>query len=176
MRCVQADDLRAFEELYDRYSARAVGLARVLCRGSQQAEDAVQEGFLTVWRSRANYDPDRGSTQGWLLTVVRHRSIDLMRRGGSHDRYRGDDEQLNYLPASGSVAEDAERRDQGDELRAALHGLPEGQREVITLAFFGGLSHTEIAARLALPAGTVKGRMRLGLNRIRAKINPDDRQ
>lgn len=172
---IQGDDLCAFEELYDRYSAKAFGLARFVCRGSQRSEDAVQEGFLAVWRSRTSYDPARGSPQAWLLTTVRHRSIDMMRAGGRHDRNWAPEEQLNYIPASGSVAEDVERRDEGGRLRAALLELPERQREVITLACFGGLSHTEIAARLELPAGTVKGRMRLGLNKMRADTHPKAR-
>jgi len=133
MRRIQADDLHAFEALYDRYSTKAFGVARFLCRGSQRAEDAVLEGFVAVWRSRASYDPARGSAQAWLLTTVRHRSIDVM-RGGRHDRNWAPDEQLNYIPASGSIAGDAERREQGNQLRAALDGLPERQREVITLA------------------------------------------
>jgi RNA polymerase sigma-70 factor (ECF subfamily) len=168
---IQGDDLRAFEELYDRHSVKAFGLARFICRSSQPAEEATQDAFLAVWRSRANYDPDRGSARAWLMTMVRHRSIDVMRRSGRHDRHWASQEQLDYIQASGSVAETVESRDEGRQLSAALLELPERQREVIALAYFGGLSHSEIAAHLELPAGTVKGRMRLGLNKMRDEIH-----
>ncbi len=171
MRRIQADDTLAFEELNDRYSAKALGLARVICRSTQRAEEATQEGFVSVWRSRASYDPARGSARAWLLTVIRYRSIDVMRRSGRDDVARASDDQLSYIQAPGSVVDDAEQRDEADQLRAFLLDLPELQREVITLAYFGGLTHTQIAARLQLPAGTVKGRIRLGLNKIRAEIN-----
>jgi RNA polymerase sigma factor (sigma-70 family) len=124
MRRIQADDVRAFEALYDRYSARAFGLARVICGGSRRAEEAVQDGFLSLWRSRASYDPARGNPGAWLLTVIRYRSIDVMRRGGQDDRLRESDGQLDYLPALGSVAKDAEAHDEATRLRASLHALP----------------------------------------------------
>lgn len=172
MRRVQADDVRAFEELYDRYSARAFGLARLICGNSQRAEDALQDGYLAVWRSRASFDPDRGSPRAWLLTTVRHRSINLMRRGRSYDGVRESNGELEYFPAAGSVAEDVETHDDASQVRGLLLGLPAAQREAIALAYFGGLTHTEIATRLQLPAGTVKGRIRLGLQKVRADINP----
>jgi RNA polymerase sigma-70 factor (ECF subfamily) len=176
MRRIQADDVRAFEALYDRYSARAFGLARVICGGSRRAEEAVQDGFLSLWRSRASYDPARGNPGAWLLTVIRYRSIDVMRRGGQDDRLRESDGQLDYLPALGSVAKDAEAHDEATRLRASLHALPAAQLEVIALAYFGGLTHTEIAARLQLPAGTVKGRMRLGVQKLRDEIASSPQQ
>ncbi len=172
MRRVQADDVRAFEELYDRYSAKAFGLARLICGDSQLAEDALQDGFLAVWRSRASFDPDRGSPRAWLLTVIRHRCIDVMRRGRSGDGLREPDHELDHFPAPGSVADDVEVHDEASQVRALLLGLPAAQREAIALAYFGGLTHTEIATRLQLPAGTVKGRIRLGLQKVRADLNP----
>ncbi len=126
---IQGDDLRAFGELYDRHSAKAFGLARLICRSAQPAEEATQDGFLIIWRSRATYDPDRGSACAWLMTVVRHRSIDVMRRSGRHDRHWAPEEQLNHIPASGSVAEDAERLDEGRQLRAALLELPDSNEK-----------------------------------------------
>jgi len=170
MRRIQADDVRAFGELYNRHSAKAFGLARLICGDSQRAEDALQDGFLAVWRSRARYDPARGSPQAWLMTTVRHRSIDLMRRG--RHALRESDAELEYFPAPGSVAEDAEEHDEANRVRAALLGLPLAQRQAIALAYFNGLTHTEIATRLQLPAGTVKGRIRLGLQMVRTELNP----
>lgn len=173
---VQADDAIAFEELLDRYSAKAHGLAHLICRDSVRAEDAVQEGFIAIWRARATYDPARGSARAWMLTLVRHRSIDLMRQGGRGNWLWESDEWLDGIPAPACVAEQVERQDEGDRLRASLRELPVLQREVIVLAYFGGLTHTEIAERLRLPPGTVKGRMRLGLHKLRAEINPPQPQ
>ncbi len=169
---VQGDDIRAFGELYDRYSAKAFGLARLMCGSSQRAEDALQEGFLAVWRSRASFDPARGSPRAWLLTVIRNRCIDVIRRDRRDVGLGESDGELEYFPAPGSVAEDAEEHEEANRVRATLLGLPAAQREVIALAYFGGLSHAEIATRLQLPAGTVKGRIRLGLHKVRAELNP----
>lgn len=171
MRRIQAGGVRAFEELYDRYSAKAFGLARVICHDSQRAEDAVQDGFLTIWRSRASYDPGRGSARTWLLTVIRHRSIDVMRHGRRDDSLRGSDVELELLAAPGSVVEGAEAHDDAERVRASLRELPVLQRQAIALVYFGGLTHTEIADRLQLPAGTVKGRIRLGIDKVRADID-----
>ncbi len=168
MQRIQADDIRAFEELYDRYSAQAFGVARGICGSSHRAQEAVQDGFLAVWRSRSSFDPARGSARPWLFTVIRHRSFDLMRRIHRDDGPREYDDMLGYLLAPDSVKEDAEQHDEADRVRSSLLELPVAQREVIVLAYFGGLTHTEIAARLQLPAGTVKGRMRIGLQKIRA--------
>lgn len=170
---IQADDLGAFEELFDRYSAQAFGLARAMCRGSSGgAEEALQDGFLAIWLSRSSFDPARGSVRAWLFAVIRHRALDQLRRSRRGDRSRASDELLDYLPAPGSIVEQAERHDEADQLRGLLRALPPPQLEVIALAYFGGLSHTEIAAHLQLPAGTVKGRMRLGLHKVRAGIDP----
>lgn len=128
---IQSDNLGAFEELYYRHSAKAFGLARFICRNFQPAEEATQDSFLTVWCSRATYDPDSGSACAWLMTVVRHRSIDVMRCSGRNDRHWAPEEQLDDIQASGSVAGDVERQDEGRQLRAALLDLPEPQRELI---------------------------------------------
>ncbi len=169
---IQADDTPAFEELYHRHSARAFGLARFICGGSHRAEEAMQEGFVSVWRSRDSYDPVRGGAKTWVLAVIRNRSLDIMRQGGRDDRRLASEAQLEYLQAPESVAAAAEKRDKGGRLRASLRDLPPLQREVIALAYFGGLTHTEIASRLELPVGTVKGRMRLGLDRMRTRLAP----
>ena len=169
MRHIQANDDRAFEQLYDRHRARAYGLAHFICRNARSAEEAVQEGFIAVWRARATYDPDRGPVRAWLLTVIRRRSIDLMRRSGRHAAL-GSEAQLDCFEAPDSVVDEAERHDEGSRVRTCLQHLPPPQREVIVLAYFGGLTHTEIARRLELPVGTVKGRMRLGLSKMRITL------
>jgi RNA polymerase sigma-70 factor, ECF subfamily len=172
MRDVQADDVRAFEEIYRRYSSRGLGLARVICRGSNRAEEATQDAFVSVWRHRASYDQDRGTVRAWLLMVIRNRSIDLMRQQGFADSKRCAGSELDYLPAPGSVVEEVEREYEAAQLRGSLQKLPISQREVIALAYFGGLSHAEIATRLELPVGTVKGRMRLALIKVRSDVIP----
>ncbi|MGI8712999.1 MAG: sigma-70 family RNA polymerase sigma factor [Solirubrobacteraceae bacterium] len=170
MRRIQADDVRAFEELYHRHRARAFGLARVICRGAHRAEEATQDGFASVWRSRGSYDPVRGGARAWLLMVIRHRSIDLMRHEGAGDSRHVPDRVLDLLPAPGSLGEDTVKHDEAAQLRASLQKLPLFQREVVALGYFGGLTHTEIADRLGLPVGTVKGRMRRALLRVRDEV------
>lgn len=173
MRRVQTDDALAFEELYDRYSATAFSLARVICESTEDAQDAVQEGFLNAWRNRARYDQARGSPKAWVLALIRYRSIDTFRRHRNGDGVRASDDYLQMLPAPHRVEADAIQNDEANRLRATLQQLPALQREVIVLAYFGGLTHTEIGNHLHLPLGTVKGRMRLGLRRILAETgNP----
>jgi len=173
MRDVQADDVRAFEEIYRRYSSRGLGLARVICRGSNRAEEATQDAFVSVWRHRASYDQDRGTVRAWLLMVIRNRSIDLMRQQGFADSKRCAGSELDYLPAPGSVVEEVEREYEAAQLRGSLQKLPISQREVIALAYFGGLTQQEIAAQTNTPLGTVKSRMRLGLLAMRRTLLGD---
>jgi RNA polymerase sigma-70 factor (ECF subfamily) len=172
MQRIQADDVGAFEELYDRYSAQAFGVARGICGNSHRAEDAVQEGFVAVWRSRGSFDPARGSVRAWLFTVIRHRSLDLTRRTRRDDDRRSSGDALGFLLALDSVEQDAEAHAEAARVRSSLLKLQVTQREVILLAYFAGLTHTEIAARLKLPTGTVKGRMRLGLKKVTAELDP----
>jgi RNA polymerase sigma-70 factor (ECF subfamily) len=171
MAAVTAGRPEAFGELFDRYGDRAYRVALSVCRDSDRAQDAVQEGFLSVWKSRDSYRPEHGTVAAWLLTVVRHRAIDVARSSGRHSARRDSDDQLEARAAPSDVGESVIMRDDADRLRASLATLPDAQAEVITLAFYGQLSHTEIAAQLGLPAGTVKGRMRLGLQRLRVGLD-----
>jgi RNA polymerase sigma-70 factor (ECF subfamily) len=165
-----AGSVEAFAELYDRYCDRAYRVAQAVCRDDGRAEDAVQEAFLTVWRSSGSYRPERGSVGAWLLTMVRYRAIDLVRRNCSHERRRASEEQLPTLPGPADPSEEVISRDDSVRLRTSLQKLPDAQQEVIILAFFGQLSHVEIATQLGLPPGTVKGRMRLGLQKLSADV------
>lgn len=167
---VTAGSVPAFAEIYDRYCDRAYRVARSVCREHGRAEEAVQEAFLTVWRSSGSYRSERGSVSAWLLTMVRHRAIDLARRNGSHEHRRASEGQLANLPGSADPSEEVISRDDVARLRASLEKLPDAQHEVITLAFFGELSHVEIATQLGLPPGTVKGRMRLGMQKLSATL------
>ena len=171
MRGMQANDPRAFGELYDRHSARAWHVARAVCHDASRAEDAVQEGFLAVWRSHGSYRGDLGSVRGWLMTIVRNRAIDSARRESAGHRPRlADREPFFDEAADGSTSDHVIARSEADALRHRLAELPDEQAEVIVLAYYGQLSHSEIAARLSLPPGTVKGRMRLGLEKLRAQL------
>lgn len=170
MRQIESGSAHAFEELYDRYRARAYRVARSVCRDDARAEDAVQEAFASIWRGRAPYRPSRGTVAAWLSSVVRYRAIDLARRNGTHTTHRAGEEVIQSCRAPDDVAGQAVAREDADRLHALLEGLPDAQREVITLAYYGELTHTEIATALGLPTGTVKGRMRLGLGKLRAGI------
>lgn len=171
MLLVQGNDQEAFGVLHDRLVRRALFVAHALHVRGDRVEDVVQEAFLSVWRARASYCQERGRVHAWVLAIVRSRAIDSMRRHGRHDRvYNGCDELIAAMPDSADVeAEGVERGDAG-ALRAALARLPLAQREVIALAYFGKLTHVEIARELSLPLGTIKGRMRLGLNQLRGRV------
>lgn len=172
MRRVQDDDVAAFAALYDRLAPRALGVARgVLGTGGDRASDAVQEAFLSLWRNRGRYRADRGEVHSWVFGIVRHRAIDSLRRHRRHDGRRADEDGTERaLAAPDDVHADAVAASDGRRLRELLADLPEAQREVIALAYYGQLTHVEIAARLTLPLGTVKGRMRLGLMKLRGRL------
>jgi RNA polymerase sigma-70 factor, ECF subfamily len=167
---VGAGSVVAFGELYDRFCDRAYSVALSVCHDEGRAQDALQEAFLSLWKDRSSYRSQDGTVAAWLLTVVRHRAIDHVRRHGKDAAHWASPECLPELPAREDVSEAAIRRDDADRLQASLAQLPDNQQEVIALAYHGQLSHSEIAARLGLPPGTVKGRMRLGLQKLRANV------
>lgn len=167
---LDAGSLNAFAELYDRYCHRAYRLAFSICRDDGCAQDAVQEAFLSVWKNPASYRPHRGTVAAWLLTVVRYRAIDLTRRNARHEVRRTSGDLLDVRSSLEDVADAVIRRDHARSVRVSLTQLPDVQQEVIALAFYGQLTHTEIAAQLQVPAGTVKGRMRLGMQKLRRSL------
>jgi RNA polymerase sigma-70 factor, ECF subfamily len=167
---VKAGSLIALGVLYARYYDRAYRVAWSVCRDDGRAEEAVQETFISVWRTRGSYELQTGKVAAWVLTVARYRAIDVTRRNALHARHRAGDEHLRAVRIVSCVVEQAAARAQASELRHLLARLPDVQREVIMLAFYGELTHSEIATRLNLPVGTVKGRMRLGLKRLRGDI------
>jgi len=173
MRSAQGDDAAAFGMLYDRHAQLAWRVARSVCYDHGRAEDAMQEGFLSAWRSRASFDTEAGSVRSWLMTLVRNRAVDSLRREAAVQRPRfAHSEHDAPDPAGGSLEDDLIDRSEADALREHLRQLPDAQAEVIALAYYGELSHMEIATRLSLPPGTVKGRMRLGLGKLREQIEP----
>jgi RNA polymerase sigma-70 factor, ECF subfamily len=167
---VKTGSVEAFEELYDRYCDRAYRVAWCACHDRSRSEDAVQEAFLSIWKSRTDYQPQRGAVAAWLLTTVRYRAIDAVRRDRKHSERRAPAQAIDLHAAPENIADHVASRDEAHRLRELLTQLPDTQREVITLAFYGGLSHTEIAGALQLPAGTVKGRMRLGMRKLRQAL------
>jgi len=168
---VKAGSRAAFGVLYARYYERAFRVARSVCRDDGRAEEAVQETFISIWKTRMTYEMQAGKVAPWVLTVARYRAIDVTRRNGLHAVHRASDDNLLAVRAPNCVVEQVVARAQARELRRLLARLPDVQREVIMLAFYGQLTHSEIAATLGLPAGTVKGRMRLGLQRLRGDID-----
>ena len=168
---VKVGSVDALGVLYDRYCDRAYWIARSVCGDDGRAQEAVQETFISIWATRESYEQQRGKVAAWVLTIARHRAIDIARRNAPHAAHRASDERLHTLPAPSNVAELVAGRAEAHDLLDLLAQLPDAQREVITLAFYGQLTHTEIAEHLHLPAGTVKGRMRLGLQRLRGDID-----
>ena len=167
-----AKDAEAFEVFYDRHGGAAYSLAYRIVGERSRAEDVTQEAFLSIWRSGARYDRTRGSVRAWMLGIVRNRAIDALRReaGRAPKLTFDDDAVLEQRPSEELTDEEALRREQAQELRGALRELPTEQSKVIELAYYGGFSHSEIAEMLGMPLGTVKGRMRLGLEKIRTHL------
>ncbi len=171
MALVHDGDAQAFEVIFDRHADAAFSLAYRMCGRPPMAEDVVQDAFLSLWRSGARYDQRRGSVRSWVLSVVHNRAIDAFRRAAVKTSRDVADEGISEkMTARERTDEEAERRDEAQQVRGALNGLPAEQRQVIELAYFGGFSHSQIAEMLKLPAGTVKGRMRLGLNKMKGTL------
>jgi RNA polymerase sigma-70 factor, ECF subfamily len=171
MALVYEGEPRAFEVIFDRHAGVALALAYRMCGRRPLAEEIVQEAFMSLWRSSSRYDPSRGSVRSWVLRVVHNRTIDAFRRELSSSSHDVSDEWISdALPARECTEDEVVRRSDARLVRSALDSLPGDQRQVIELAYFGGFSHTQIAAALNLPAGTVKGRMRLGLSKLRLAL------
>src|SRR3954454_8112533 len=171
MALVAATDRDALEAIYDRHCAAGYSLAyRIVGRG-RGADDVCQEAFMAVWRSGGRYDPAFGSVRSWLLTIAHHRAIDAIRRAARRQERQVFDERAADLVAADDDTERAAmQRAESHDTWLLLQGLPGEQRQVIELAFYSGFSHTEIADALAVPLGTVKGRMRRGLEKLREQM------
>jgi RNA polymerase sigma-70 factor (ECF subfamily) len=162
---------RALEVIFDRHGGPAFSLAYRMCGRRAMAEDIVQDAFLSLWRAGGRYDRSRGSVRSWVLSVVHNRAIDAFRHHTvTSSRDVADEEAASRLPSDERTEAEVERRDDAKQVRSALDELPAEQRQVIELAYFGGFTHAEIAQMLELPAGTVKGRMRLGLAKMRIAL------
>jgi RNA polymerase sigma-70 factor (ECF subfamily) len=159
-------ELRA---LYAACSGRAMAIAFHLLRDRAEAEDVVQESFLEAWRRAAGWDPARGSRESWVLLITRSRALDRL-RARSSARRAAERAAADPVPPQAPPVEAAEARQLRERVRDALDGLPPPQREAVELAYFGGLSQAEIAARLGEPLGTVKTRVRLAMEKLASRL------
>jgi RNA polymerase sigma factor (sigma-70 family) len=164
---IAAGDEAALAELYDRFGRLAYGVALRVLRDRALAEDAVQEAFLAIWRTAGRYRQERAKPSTWLLTLVHRRAVDLVRR---EDRRRA--EPLDEPPEApgGAVPEEAALRERRAAVQDALLELPDDQRQALELAYYGGLTQSDLAERLGVPLGTIKSRMFAGLTRLRELV------
>jgi RNA polymerase sigma-70 factor, ECF subfamily len=160
-----ARDRAAFAALYDRYAPRAFGLILRIMRNRTDAEDVLQETFLQVWNQAARFDPNRSAPDVWLLLIARSRAVDRLRKRRVATKEELPDPATRDEPDDGLI-----RREDAEQLRSALEQLPPEQRDLIRRAFFGGLTHEQIATELNIPLGTVKTRIRLGMTRLRDRL------
>lgn len=172
-----AGDQRAFSALYDRLSGPLYSLAIRMLGDAAEAQDALQDVFVLIWRRAASYDVDRSSVFSWAMLITRSRVIDRLRARGRRLRVvvpAGEQDEAEAMTVNASTAESAadtaDRNEEAVRVRSVLNKLPAEQREAIELAFFNDLSHHEIAARLGQPLGTVKARIRRGLLKLRERI------
>jgi RNA polymerase sigma-70 factor (ECF subfamily) len=172
MQLVAGNDADAFEVVLERHADAVFSLAYRICGRRSIAEEVAQEAFLALWRSGAHYDRSRGSVRTWALGIVHNRAVDALRRSSVHERRRASDEGIEEaLEAPERTDAQAIDSAASDEIRGALGELPQEQRRVIELAYFGGFTHLQIASMLDTPVGTVKGRMRLGLQKLRGHLH-----
>ena len=176
---ISRGDEEAFRGLFRRYAPTAISLAKRIVRQPFLAEEIVQEAFLAVWRDPAGYDEGRGTVKSWLMGMVHHRAVDLVRREESQRR-RAEDPRLIEPPAAAddvaeTVVEEMGIPEERRAVREALGSLPAEQQQVIELMYFGGRSQSQIAESLGLPLGTVKSRTLLGMRRLRAALGGMER-
>jgi len=169
LRRVRDRDERALEILYDRFGSPLYSLALRVTRSERSAQDVVQDVFVAVWKDAGRWDPAKGSLSSWLFALARHKSIDLVRREAMIQKRTADvDPELEESPDD--VDQEAWLRIRRDRVREAIRDLPDAQRTALELAFFGGLTHTEVAERLDIPLGTAKTRIRTALLTLRAAL------
>src|SRR5262245_60856655 len=162
-----AQDREAFSRLYDRFSSLVFTLAMRMLRGRDDAEDLLQEVFIQVWRQAANYSQERGSPEAWIVNIARSRAIDKLRSIRRMEKSFTLTDDPGRAESAESVESNVAQSEAKLTMNSALANLPEAQRRVLELAYFDGLSQTEIADRIKEPLGTVKTRMRSGIQRLR---------
>jgi RNA polymerase sigma-70 factor (ECF subfamily) len=166
---IQGRDVRALELLYDRHRVLAYSLALRSLGNPADAEDVVQEAFLNVWRAAGTFRRDRSTPRSWILSIVHHRAIDKLRGRKSRVQPVALEEGMN-VPDSADVWRDVAGKLDSDDVRQALRELPAEQRQTIELAYFEGYTHVQISELMDVPLGTVKGRMRIGLHKLKSLL------
>jgi RNA polymerase sigma-70 factor (ECF subfamily) len=167
MRRVKRGDHLAYEEFYRRLYPQALRAAARVCRNPSAAEEATQEAFVTAWRNASRFDEARGNARSWLMCMVQTRAIDVLRRDQRHDQRRASDDSISERIASdANIGLQIEHDETARDVQAALGHLPAAQRDALFLAYFNGLTQQEIADHAGIPVGTVKGRIRLGLEKL----------
>ena len=167
-------DAEAFAVLYDRHSRPAYSLAYRMMGERQAAEDIVQDAFLKLWRVARSYRAERASVRTWLLSIVHNRGIDQLRSSASRRRMQEKAEVSAPRSEPSEAFSEAWRNAQREQVREALKTLPEDQLKTLELAYFSGYTHLEIAELLGIPLGTVKGRMRLGMKKMKDYFGSQD--
>jgi RNA polymerase sigma-70 factor (ECF subfamily) len=160
-------DAEAFTTLYDRHGRAAFSLAYRVMGERQAAEDLVQDAFLKLWRSATSFRPERGSVRTWILSIVHNRGIDQLRSQVSRRRTQDKIEASAPRSQPSEAFAEAWRNSQRDQVREAMNTLPPEQLKILELAYFSGYTHVQISGLLDVPLGTMKGRMRLGLKKMR---------
>lgn len=170
IRQVANQDRDAFSQLYDRFSTLVFTLAMRMLKARSDAEDLLQEVFVQVWRQAQSYSAERGSPEAWIVNIARSRAIDKIRSIRRRERSLVLTDDPSRAESSDNVESSAAESETRLAMNSALANLPEAQRKVLELAYFAGLTQTEIATRLAEPLGTVKTRMRSGIQRLREML------
>ena len=165
----QQNQVEALEEFYDRHQGIALAVAYRVLGDRELAEDVLQEAFLAVWRQADKFNPERGQVRGWFLSIVRHRAIDVT-RGRSFAKERLSLDEIAFDAPHPDAWQELSAKLDGEQIKEAVEALPSVQREAVMLAYFSGLTHQEIADRTGVPLGTVKGRMRLAIQKLRSLL------
>lgn len=178
LRQIARAETQALSELYDRYGRLVFSLAVRVVGDGETAEEITQDVFVQVWKKASTYQPDLGRPVTWLASIARHRAIDVLRRqkvrpSGHLDAFDAEDSPLKVDEESGPEPQ-SEMSQSRARLKRALSSLPDEQRSVLLLAYFEGLSHRELAERVSQPLGTVKTRLRLGLQKLRQMLESDE--
>lgn len=166
---IAADDESAFAAFYDRFAPGLFSMMVKMLHDEKEAEDVLQEGFSQIWRRAASYDPARSSPFTWAVMILRNKAIDRLRVRQRIERTleKATVEYAHFPESDKESSGEAERRDDGAQVRTALAQIPEEQKQAVELAFFGGLTHEQIAEKLTTPLGTIKARIRRGLLKLR---------
>jgi RNA polymerase sigma-70 factor (ECF subfamily) len=169
---MQRGEQDAVGALYDRYGGVAYGLAYRVANDATLAEDIVQEAFVSVWKQAPRFDPARGQVRSWLLTIVHHKAVDAVRRRANRPERALPDSAEDFIASHGRPEEEAEFASDAAAVREAVRLVPEDQRRTIEMAYFEGLTPVEIAERMNVPLGSVKSRLRIGLEKMREYLKP----